>query len=43
MPDKKTLVYLLIAFILGFGVTFVVIKSLKGGKNKEVIEKVPVK
>lgn len=38
--DKKTLIYILIAFIVGFGVTFVVIKSLKAEKNQEVIEKV---
>ena len=44
MINKKTAIYLIIAFILGFGVTFFVIKSLKGDKeNQEVTEEVQVK
>jgi uncharacterized membrane protein len=43
MINKKTLIYLIIAFVLGFGVTFVVIKSFKKDKNQEVIEKVEAK
>lgn len=43
MINKKTLIYVLIAFILGFSVTFVVIKNLKKNKNQEVIEKFPAK
>ena len=43
MPNKKTLIYALIAFILSFGLTFVFVKNLKKNKHQDTIEKVPVK
>ncbi len=43
MVNKKTLIYALVAFILGFGLTFVIIKNLKKDKQSETVEKVEVK
>ena len=43
MPNRKILICALIAFILSFGITFVVIKNLKKDKHQEAIEKVEVK
>ena len=43
MPNKKVLIYALIAFILSFAMTFIFIKNYKKSNNQEAIEKVQVK
>lgn len=43
MPNRKILIYALIAFILSFGITFILIRNYKKDKNQETIEKVEVK
>jgi len=41
--DKKTLIYVVIAFILSFGLTYILIKSYKKKQNNNTIENVQVK
>lgn len=43
MPNKKILIYALIAFLLSFGITFTLIKHFKKAKNQDTKEKVEVK
>lgn len=41
--NKKTLIYMIIAFILSFALTFFIIKSLKKKDNQNAIENSKVK
>ena len=43
MPSRKVLIYALIAFILSFAITFLVIKNYRKDKNQETIEEVQIK